>query len=119
MSTTTFAVVDVETTGLDPKLDRVVEVACLRVCAGKIVERFSSRVNPGRTIPARASDGHGIYDRDVAHAPTGSRSACIGERASRTCRRVISRWIVRSDFDNWPDVRPTAALELGRRGFAQ
>ncbi len=66
----TFAVVDVETTGLDPSVDGVVEVACLRVEAGVVVERVVSLVNPGREIPYRASDVHGIYDEDVCDAPT-------------------------------------------------
>jgi len=66
----TFAVVDVETTGLDPSVDGVVEVACLRVEAGSVVERVVSLVNPGREIPNRASDVHGIYDEDVREAPS-------------------------------------------------
>jgi DNA polymerase-3 subunit epsilon len=70
LSTTTFAVLDVETTGLDPKVDRVVEFACLRVSAGTVLERFASLVDPERAIPGRASDVHGIFDRDVAGAPT-------------------------------------------------
>ena len=66
----TFAVVDVETTGLDPSVDAVVEVACLRVEAGVVVERVVSLVNPLRDIPYRASDVHGIYADDVWNAPT-------------------------------------------------
>ncbi len=66
----TFAVVDVETTGLDPSVDGVVEVACLRVEAGSVVDRVVSLVNPGREIPYRASDVHGIYDEDVREAPS-------------------------------------------------
>lgn len=70
LTNATFAVIDVETTGLDPRVDRVVEVACLRVVAGEIVERFASLVNPNRPIPARASDVHGIFARDLVEAPT-------------------------------------------------
>jgi len=66
----TFAVVDVETTGLDPSCDGVVEVACLRVEAGVVVERVVSLVHPERAIPYRASEVHGIYDEDVRDAPT-------------------------------------------------
>jgi DNA polymerase III epsilon subunit-like protein len=70
LSAATFAVIDVETTGLDPKVDRVVEVACVRVSAGMVIDRFSSLVDPQRPIPARASAIHGIFDCDVAGAPT-------------------------------------------------
>lgn len=70
VASATYAVVDVETTGLDPRTDRVVEVACARVRAGRIVERFASLVAPQRPIPERATAIHGIEDRDVANAPT-------------------------------------------------
>lgn len=73
VATATFAVIDVETTGLDPRVDRVVEVACLRMRAGRIVGRFSTLVDPERSIPARASEVHGIFDRDVCGAPTLAR----------------------------------------------
>ena len=65
----TFAVVDVETTGLSPERDAVVEVACLRVEAGIVTRRIVSLVDPERDIPSRASDVHGIYADDVAGAP--------------------------------------------------
>ena len=64
-----YSVVDVETTGLDPTSGGVVEVACLRVERGVVVDRFASLVHPGRDIPACASAVHGIYDRDVFDAP--------------------------------------------------
>ena len=64
-----FAVVDVETTGLNPHVDRVVEVACLRVRGGVVEERFSTLIDPGKPISPAASAIHGIYDRDVAGAP--------------------------------------------------
>jgi DNA polymerase-3 subunit epsilon len=65
----TFAVVDVETTGMHRTSDRVVEVACAIVRGGQRVETFSSLVNPGRTIPAFASAVHQISDGDVRNAP--------------------------------------------------
>ena len=68
-SAATFAVIDVETTGLDPQTDRIVEVACLRMAGGTIVERFSTLIDPERPIGPAASAIHGIYDRDVAGAP--------------------------------------------------
>jgi DNA polymerase III epsilon subunit-like protein len=80
LSSATFTVVDVETTGLDPKSDRVVEIGCVRLRGGRIVERFGSFVNPGRPIPPHASAIHGIFDCDVAAAPTltNLRSRIVG-----------------------------------------
>lgn len=65
-----FAVVDVETTGLSPTRDRVVEMACVQVDAGRITGQWSTLVNPGGPIPAFATAIHGITDEDVADAPS-------------------------------------------------
>lgn len=65
-----YAVVDVETTGLSPARDRIVEIAVVRVWAGVILHRWSTLVNPGIPISPFASDCHGISDADVADAPS-------------------------------------------------
>jgi DNA polymerase III epsilon subunit family exonuclease len=70
LASATFAVVDVETTGIDPARDRVVEVACVLVRNRQIVHAFSSLVNPGCAIRASAFAVHGIDDAMVANAPT-------------------------------------------------
>lgn len=63
-----FAVVDLETTGLDPSRDRIVEIAILLLDhEGKTEGSWSSLVNPGR--PVKATFIHGISDDDVADAP--------------------------------------------------
>lgn len=65
-----ICVLDVETTGLDPFDDRVVEVAAFVVSPkGERVRSFSTLVNPGRPIPAASTEAHGIVDADVATAP--------------------------------------------------
>jgi DNA polymerase-3 subunit epsilon len=57
---------DLETTGLDLKRDRIVELALIKMTPhGDVVERVR-RFNPGIPIPAEASAVHGIYDADVA-----------------------------------------------------
>lgn len=63
-----FTVLDVETTGLG-EADRVIEIACLRLRAGREIGRFHSLVNPGMTIAPAASEVSGITDEMVAHAP--------------------------------------------------
>jgi DNA polymerase III epsilon subunit family exonuclease len=64
-----YAVIDVETTGFNPQVDRVVEMACAIVDGGRIVSTWSSLVNPRCPIPARVSRVHGIEDRHVIDAP--------------------------------------------------
>ncbi len=60
--------IDTETTGRDPEVDRIVEIACVRWRGGVVVERTSFLVNPGRPIPKEASDVHGIDDAAVKDA---------------------------------------------------
>jgi DNA polymerase-3 subunit epsilon len=64
-----FVAIDVEATGLDPNLDRVVEVACVVFRAGE-VQRFAWLVNPGCPISAEAQAVHHISDDDVRDAPS-------------------------------------------------
>ena len=63
-----FAVIDVETTGLSPKRDRVLELAIVRLdAAGHVVDEATSRFDPEG--PVGATHIHGIRDVDVADAP--------------------------------------------------
>ena len=64
-----YVVFDLETTGLSPKRDEVIEIAALKVRDGSVVDEFSTLVNPGRPIPRGASAVNGINDRMVASAP--------------------------------------------------
>jgi len=70
LAETSFAVVDVETTGINPAVDRVVEVAVVVVRGGRETRGFHSLIDPGRPIPYRASAIHHLTDRDVAGQPS-------------------------------------------------
>jgi DNA polymerase III subunit epsilon len=62
--------IDTETTGRDPTVDRVVEIACITWDGGQIVQRKSWLVNPERPIPQEAFEVHGISDEEVRDKPT-------------------------------------------------
>ncbi|MFK4705784.1 DNA polymerase III epsilon subunit family exonuclease [Roseateles asaccharophilus] len=64
-----IAFIDVETTGLDPEVDRIVEIAIYRTREG-VPEVFHTLVNPGMPIPPTASAVHHITDDMVADKPT-------------------------------------------------
>jgi len=83
-----YCVIDVETTGLSPRRDRIVEIACALVDGGRVVDGWSTLVNPGMPIPAPATAVHGITDRMVAGAP----ELCFAlSHARRLCRdRLIA-----------------------------
>jgi DNA polymerase-3 subunit epsilon len=62
-------VFDTETTGTNPRADRIIEIACLKVHPDGRREQFLRRVNPGIPIPPASTAIHGIRDADVAGAP--------------------------------------------------
>jgi len=64
-----IALVDVETTGKDPAVDRVVEIGIVIGCGGQIAERRSWLVNPGCPIPEESRGVHGITDEMVKDSP--------------------------------------------------
>ncbi|HEY8871211.1 MAG TPA: polyribonucleotide nucleotidyltransferase [Candidatus Limnocylindrales bacterium] len=68
-----FVVVDTETTGTDPKVSDLLEVAAIRVQGGHILDRWSTLVNPQRTIVGNQM--HGISDADVDGAPSPREAA--------------------------------------------
>lgn len=68
ISATPFVVVDVETTGLQPGLDKIIEIAAVRVLNGEIVDEWNSLVNPGIYIPADSTQIHGITTEMVQQA---------------------------------------------------
>ena len=67
-------VVDTETTGLDARTARLVQIGAIRLGGGSIdeAERFEQLVDPGVPIPAMASAIHGIKDEHVGNAPSFS-----------------------------------------------
>jgi polyribonucleotide nucleotidyltransferase len=68
-----FAVLDVETTGTDPKMADLLEIAVVKVKGGKISDRWSTFVKP--TQPILGHQMHGITDKDVAKAPSPADAA--------------------------------------------
>ena len=64
-----FASVDVETTGLDPKTDRIVEIGVVKFRNGRKTGSRSWLVNPGMPIPSSAVKIHGITTDMVRKSP--------------------------------------------------
>ena len=63
--------VDTETTGLDPRQDRVISIGGVRLLGARLYRSWTINllVNPGRTIPSRTIAVHGISNSMVAGAP--------------------------------------------------
>ncbi|MDE6362667.1 MAG: 3'-5' exonuclease [Lachnospiraceae bacterium] len=64
-----YVAFDIETTGLNPKFDKIIEIGAVRIRDGKVAETFSSFVNPARSLPERIVELTGIHDGDVKGAP--------------------------------------------------
>lgn len=66
---TTFTAVDLETTGLDPEIDRIVEIGLVKFSAdGRTIDEFATLVNSPRSSP-EAIGVHHIFDSDLVGAP--------------------------------------------------
>ncbi|MEM7163256.1 MAG: 3'-5' exonuclease [Bacteroidota bacterium] len=65
-----LAFFDLETTGTNVATDRIVEICIVKLFPDYKRETYTRRLNPTVPIPAGASEIHGIYDKDVAAAPT-------------------------------------------------
>jgi len=66
---------DLETTGLDYKYDRAVEIGALKVWPDGHLETFHRRFNPGMRIPAEVTAITGLTNEEVASSPTFAESA--------------------------------------------
>lgn len=65
-----FVAFDVETTGLDFKSDRIIEIGAVRFIKGKPCEEFTTLINPGTEIPGHITDLTGISMKDIEGAPS-------------------------------------------------
>ena len=68
--TDSYIVFDIETTGFSPEINHIIEIGAVKVENGKIVDRFSSFINPKVPIPYRIEELTHISDNMVIDAPT-------------------------------------------------
>lgn len=106
---TPLVFLDLETTGLDPRTDRVVELSLARVDPGGRVDTLSTLVDPGVPVPPATSAIHGIADPDVRGAPT------LAELASRVARRLRGADLAGYNLSRFD--LPLLRAELSRSGI--
>src|SRR5690349_15882252 len=80
-----LAFVDLEMTGLDPKVDRVIEVAVSRRRGGDVEDAFDSLVNPGPNVSFK-TDVHGLGPASLAKAPP---FAEVAARIAEICSGAV------------------------------
>jgi len=64
-----FVVFDLETTGLNPIQNEIIEIGAVKIKGGEVVDSFSSLVKPDISIPNKISNLTGIDDKMVKDAP--------------------------------------------------
>lgn len=85
----TFVVFDVETTGLSPKNDCLIEIGAVKICEGKIVDSFNELIDPEISIPLKITEITHITNEMVKGKP-------------KTCE-VVKRFL------KWTDNLPVIA----------
>ncbi|MEZ0395915.1 MAG: helicase C-terminal domain-containing protein [Anaerolineales bacterium] len=66
---TSIVALDIETTGLDPQADAIIEIGAVRFSGNRIEDEWTSLINPGRHIPEFITALTGIRDEMVRAAP--------------------------------------------------
>ena len=66
--TDTYVCIDLETTGLEPKKDKIIEIGAVRVDEGKITGEWESLVNPERQLEQKIVELTGIRNEQLAGA---------------------------------------------------
>ncbi len=66
----TFVAFDIETTGLMPVVNRIVEIGAVKFRSGKVVETFQELIDPQRQIPSDATAVNGITNDMVKEKPS-------------------------------------------------
>lgn len=69
IASTSFVIVDLETTGFQPKLDHIIEIGAVKVVNGEIVGEWETLVNPGIYIPHDITNFTGIDTQMTQGAP--------------------------------------------------
>lgn len=64
-----FVVLDIETTGLNPQRDRIIEVAAVKFENFQVIETFATLINPCIPLPRRITELTGITHAELRKAP--------------------------------------------------
>lgn len=66
----TYTVIDIETTGIDPRADDIIELAAIKIVDGVVKSVWDKLINPELPIPKKVMRITGITDEMVSDAPT-------------------------------------------------
>ncbi len=121
-------VLDTETTGLDPKTQRIVEIACIELVNHLPTgQKFHTLLDPEMEVPSEAVAVHGLSNAKLAGAPLFSMIASefldfIGESKlvihnAEFDIGFINAELRRANFERIPITRAIDAVQMARRKF--
>ena len=102
---TTFAVLDLETSGGSPKLGAgITEIGVVKVKGGEVIGSFQSFVDPGHSLPFFITELTGITDQMLISAPFPWKEArtadsridfvpCQRQKSRSLCTPMIHRFV--------------------------
>jgi DNA polymerase III epsilon subunit family exonuclease len=111
-----LAAIDVETTGLEPEEDRIIEIGIVHFESGEVQDVYGQLIDPDMPLPEEVSELTGITEDDLEGKPTFDEIA--GEVADELAGEGIvaynldfDRSFVQAELErhgqNWPDEAPT------------
>lgn len=121
-----LAVIDVETTGLEPTEDRIIEIGIIRFEDREVVESYGQLVDPERPVPEEVVDLTGIEDSDLEGKPTFAEVADeVRERLEGVgivaYNLSFDRGFVEAELErcglDWPEQAPTLDPLIFARQF--
>jgi len=80
-----LAFFDIESTGTNPRIDRIIDLAVIRLLPGGKQDQCEFRFNPEIPIPPETTAIHGISDADVADSPPFKDQAAKVAEVFETC----------------------------------
>ncbi|MCL0077681.1 PolC-type DNA polymerase III [Peptococcaceae bacterium] len=110
-----FVVFDLETTGLTPSSNEIIEIGAVKLKGFEIVDEFSTFINPGRTIPAEIVRLTGIDDSMVVNALKPKEALkkfyeFIGDAVLVAHNAAFDMGFIRVHFDKYLNTTPYNAV---------
>ncbi len=110
-----YAAIDLETTGLNPKTDKIIEIAAIRVIDGQIAAEKRTFVSPHRTLDDRIRSLTGIDDGMLADAPDIGQ--VIGEYIAFADGLPLLGHNIRFDYSFLKHAAVNSGLEFEKEGI--
>lgn len=123
-----MAVIDVETTGLEPEEDRIIEIGIIHFEDGDVVDRYGQLVDPECPLPDKATEITGITEDDLEGQPTFDEIAekvhsQLDGKGIVAYNLEFDRGFVKAELERcgleWPSESPTIDPLVFARQFFQ